>query len=140
MSEISSKSMMDVVDNVINNYKVSIETLSKGSGIEENDINDFVNKGMFLDVELKNRGKFYNLISLLDGINCIDEDTRIILIAERLIEDYGISVEKLSLYSKVNIHKINNFINNKIPFEFEEMYKFSVVVLFLHFIFNSDKG
>lgn len=140
MSEISSKSMMDVVDNVINNYKVSIETLSKGSGIEENDINDFVNKGMFLDVELKNRGKFYNLISLLDGINCIDEDTRIILIAEHLIEDYGISVETLSLYSKVNIHKINNFINNKIPFEFEEMYKFSVVVLFLHFIFNSDKG
>lgn len=140
MSEVSSKSMMDVVDNVINNYKVSIETLSKGSGIEENDINDFVNKGMFLDVELKNRGKFYNLISLLDGINCIDEDTRIILIAERLIEDYGISVETLSLYSKVNIDKINNFINNKIPFEFEEMYKFSVVVLFLHFIFNSDKG
>lgn len=76
---------------------------------------------------------------MLDGIDSIDENTRIILIAESLLLDYGISIETLALYSKVNINKINNFINNKIPFGFEDMYKFSVVVLFLHFIFNSNR-
>lgn len=129
----------DLLKVIINDLKISLESLNLISGISETSINSYVNKSSVSNIEElfdhQKRAELDSLVSLLSqGMFTCGNDERIQVVLDVLLSDYKFSVETISLYTNVSKEDIQNFISDCMSVPIETKYKLAVPVLFLHFI------
>lgn len=134
-----ARSLTKVLSELISDYEITYDSLSKITNIPKEEIQFFHDNGFFKDISDENKYNFFRVLSCLDGMTFISEDDRISSIMDLLMLNYNISTKTISMYSRIDIEKIKQFIENKVGLSDKEMYRLSVTILFLHFVFNSKK-
>lgn len=134
-----ARSLTKVLSELISDYEITYDSLSKITNVPKEEIQFFHDNGFFKDISDENKYNFFRVLSCLDGMTFISEDDRISSIMDLLMLNYNISTKTISMYSRIDIEKIKQFIENKVGLSDKEMYRLSVTILFLHFVFNSKK-
>ncbi|MBU3201654.1 hypothetical protein LL037_12185 [Clostridium estertheticum] len=123
------------IQNLINNYKIELKSLSKITGL------DYVWLKDFMDGEnnsnIPEPAHLSNMIYMLsDGILMINEDDRIKGVIDVLISEFEIKYETLAIYAKLELEDVQNFMDDTNSISIEKKYKLAVAVLFLHYLFK----
>lgn len=124
---------------VLEVYKITPNTLSKISGIEEDVILGYLN-GRNDFAELGNSHSKLNFDSLLfmlaKGIQMIDESERVKGVIDILNQHWGISYETIALYAKLDTNDVQQFMKDPKSISIDKKYSLSVTSLFLHYLFK----
>jgi len=128
---------------IINEYKISLETLSKVTQINIDLLSDYINeKKEITDLLIENR-ELFNLIAMLsDGMpaSAFSEDKRVKSVIELLVILFGLEYETISLYAGLNKCDIENFMQDTTSIDCEKRYKLAVTSLMLHYVFKSPSN
>ncbi|MBE0069959.1 MULTISPECIES: HTH domain-containing protein [Thermoanaerobacterium] len=123
---------------VIDKYKITLNTLSKVTGIDINWLSDYINGKREIDDLSDNlKGFFFtDLIFLLsDGME-IDKDERIKGVIDVLVQIFDLKYETISLYAGLEKQDIENFMNDTNSINYEKKYKLAAACMMLHYIFK----
>lgn len=120
---------------LFNKYKLSPNSLSKISGIEEEIILNYANGIDDLSSSLDIRMDLDEIVGLLTlGMEDINENERVQAILQHLIEEFGISLETVGIYAKLELAEINNFLRDYTSIPIDKRYRLGIITLFLHYI------
>jgi len=117
-------------ETVTKKYQISIQSLSKITGIDEEVIVEQEYNHEL--TELK-----HLLVMLTTGMEQVDENDRVKAIIEVLYHVYHITGETIALYSKVELEDVVLFLKgdyHSIPFE--KRYRIAVTTIFMHYLFK----
>lgn len=117
-------------ETVTKKYQISIQSLSKITGIDEEVI-----VRQEYDHELTDLKHL--LVILSTGMEQVNENDRVKAIIEVLHRVYHITSETIALYSKVELDDVVLFLKgdyHSIPFE--KRYRIAVTAMFLHYLFK----
>lgn len=123
----------------INEYKITLNTLNKVTGIDINWLSDYINsKNEIHDLPMeKNATLFEVTILLTEGIKMVSEDERIKGVIDVLVEIFGLNYETISLYAGLEKQDIENFMKDTTLIGYEKKYKLATASMILHYIFKN---
>ena len=125
---------------ILNEYKISLKTLSKVTQINIDSLSDYINeKKEITDLLAENR-ELLSLIGMLsDGMpaSAFSEDKRVKSVIELLVMLFGLEYETIALYAGLNKHDVENFMQDTTSIDYEKRYKLAVTSLMLHYLFKS---
>jgi len=128
---------------IINEYKISLETLNKVTQINIGMLSDYMNeKKEITDLLIENR-ELLNLIGMLtDGMpaSAVSEDERVKSVIEFLVILFGLEYETIALYAGLNKHDVENFMQDTTSIDYEKRYKLAVTSLMLHYLFKNPSN
>ncbi|MBU3102053.1 hypothetical protein KPL44_22685 [Clostridium sp. DSM 17811] len=123
------------IQNLINNYKIELKSLSKITGIDYVWLKDFMDGKN--NSNIQEPAYLSNMLYMLsDGILMINEDNRIKGVIDVLISEFEIKYETLAIYAKLELEDVQNFMDDTNSISIEKKYKLAVAVLFLHCLFK----
>lgn len=128
---------------IVNEYKISLKTLSKVTQINIDSLSDYINeKKEITDLLAENR-ELLSLIGMLsDGmpVSAFSEDKRVKSVIELLVMLFGLEYETIALYAGLNKHDVENFMQDTTSIDYEKRYKLAVTSLMLHYLFKSPSN
>ena len=129
------------IKSLLEDYKFTLKSLSKISGLDYLWLTNFVDgKTTLNDLTISDRLSLSNMIFMLsDGISMIDEDVRVNHIIESLVSSFGINLETLAIYARIEEEDVKNFMKDTNSISYEKRYKLSTASLFLHFLFKQPE-
>ena len=147
------------IQNLINNYKIELKSLSKITGIDyawlkdymdgKNNLNDFYanlmnfienNRDNVNNSNIPNPIFLSSIVSMLsDGILTINEDDRVKGVIDVLIAEFEINYETLAIYAGLVVEDVQSFMNDTNSVSCEKKYKLAVASLFLHYLFKQPE-
>ncbi len=124
--------LRDILNNLIKKDKLSIETFSIATGVEEKTLSNFLN-GSPLKFPVGKRNKTMERINLVvgmltEGIELVQDDDRIKAIIEELNNTYKIDNKALSQYVGISEEQLQNFINEPTNASYEIRYHIAAKV------------
>lgn len=119
---------------ILNNYKVTLQTLNKITGISQDTILNFANgKDDLSTLSTSQRLDFIDLIGLLSfGMLEVDQSERVRAIIQVLNNKFELSIETIALYAKIDSKDLHNFLNDNNSISIDKKYKLAVTALFLY--------
>ncbi|WP_243299980.1 HTH domain-containing protein [Bacillus litorisediminis] len=138
VTNVTSIDLRETLNDIINNFKISPESLSKITGVEKDLILDFAN-GKNDDLWYNNpasaRIDIFNLIMLLSRQSqSIEDNERVMAVIQTLNHLFGISFETIALYANLNTEDVERFIHEPGSISIDKRFKLAVSSLFLHYI------
>lgn len=118
-------------DTVTEKYRVSVQSLSKITGINE----EVIVKQEY-GPELTSLQQM--IVMLSTGMEMVDENERVKGIIEVLNYVFNITNETIALYSKVDVSDVELFLNDYNLVSFEKRYRIATTTLFLHYLFKPN--
>ena len=132
MKDQESGNFINFLKKLINYYKFSPNTLSKISGISEENILNCVDD---ISVSHDTRWDLDLFVMLLtESMEAHNEDERVQLLILNMMQEFDISIETIGIYAKTSPEEIINFLEDATSLSIEKRYRLGVTVLFLHFI------
>ncbi|EHQ90810.1 HTH domain-containing protein [Desulfosporosinus youngiae] len=124
----------------IKEYKITLYTLNKVTGIDINWLSDYIDKKKELaDLPIEKYGLlFETTIFLSKGIKMISEDERIKSVINVLVQTFGLKYETISHYAGLKIHDIENFMKDTTMIDYEKKYKLATASMILHYLFKPN--
>ncbi len=122
----------------INKYEITLETLNKITQIDIDWLSDYINENKKIsDLSIDKYELFCNIIAMLsDGMTIINEDERVKGIIDVLVQAFGLKYETISLYSGLEKHDIECFMQDSTTIDYEKKYKLATAVMMLHYLFK----
>lgn len=118
--------LRDILNNLIQKDKLSIETFSIATGIEEKSLSNFLN-GNPLKFPIGKRIQIMERINLVvgmlsEGMELVQDDDRIKAIIEELNNTYKMNNKAISQYVGISEEQLQNFINEPKNTSYETRY------------------
>lgn len=128
------------LQHVLDNYKITLKTLSKVTGIDYDWLVDYVNcKSNYNDLPLIERSSLFRIIIMMsDGIPMTSHDERVKAVIDVLVDMFQIKLETLAIYAGLEIEDVESFMNDINSISYEKRYKLSTVALMLHYLFKKS--
>jgi hypothetical protein len=135
---LGSGSPNDLLRIVIERYKITTQSLSKISGIEEEVISDLVKgRGDLSNLPDNIVMNFHTLVMMLAiGTSQVEADKRLMAIIEGLNLQFDISLESIALYAKLDKNDVQHFMEEPNSISYEKRFNLAVTSLFLQFLFK----
>ncbi|HVJ50673.1 HTH domain-containing protein [Desulfitobacterium sp.] len=126
----------------IKEYKITLNTLNKVTGIDINWLSDYINgKKKRDDLPIEKSGFLWELtVFLSEGIKMISEDERIKGVIDILVQIFGLEYETISLYSGLEKQDIENFMKDTNSIDYEKKYKLATASMMLHYLFKNPNN
>lgn len=124
--------------NAIKEYKITLDTLNKVTGIEVNWLSDYINKKKEIDdlTAEKNLCLLQITVFLNEGMKIVSNDERIKGVIEVLVQIFGLKYETLSLYAGLEKQDIESFMKDATLIDYEKKYKLATTSMMLHYLFK----
>lgn len=137
-NENGNKEFSELLKKIIENYRISPESLSKITGVDTEFIKGLAEgKGDLFDISEVTKITFTNLMVMLSlGVSSVNEDDRVKSIIDTLNEMYGISYDTIAIYAQMDKEDILQFLQDSSHVSSEKKYKVAVTSLFLYYIFK----
>lgn len=122
----------------IKEYKITLSTINKITGIDINWLSDYINgKKERDDLSIGKSGLLWEItIFLSEGIKMVSEDERIKGVIDVLVQIFGLEYKTISLYSGLEEQDIENFMKNTNSIDYEKKYKLATASMMLHYLFK----
>lgn len=123
----------------IKEYKITLNTLNKVTGIDTNWLSDYINnKKEIHTLPIEKYGPLFEVtIFLSEGIKMVSEDERIKGVIDVLVEISGLKYETISLYAGLEKQDIENFMKDTTLIGYEKKYKLATASMILHYLFKN---
>lgn len=123
----------------IKEYKITLDTLNKVTGIDINWLSDYANeKKELYDLPIEKYGVLFEITAFLsEGIKMITEDERIRGVIDVLVQIFGLKHETISLYAGLEKQDIENFMKDTTLIDYEKKYKLATASMMLHYLFKN---
>lgn len=127
---------------ILNDYKITLKTLSKVTQIDYLWLTDYVNgKKNRNDLSMMDMLSLSRLIIMLsDGMELVDEDERISGVIDVLSGEFEIKIETLAIYAGLEIEDLKSFMKDTNSISYQKRYKLATTTLFLHYLFKKPSG
>lgn len=123
----------------IKEYKITLDTLNRVTGIDINWLSDYINrKKEIYDLPIEKYGDLFEVtIFLSEGIKMVSEDERIKGVIDVLVQIFGLKYETISLYAGLEKQDIENFMRDTTLINHEKKYKLATASMILHYLFKN---
>lgn len=124
------------IKTLVDEKKISLESLEKITRISGHDINNFMN-GKEIDISLDKSTYLAELYDLLtDGMSMIKDDERLKSIIEVLVVHHKLNIESIALCTNLPRNNIEQFLEDPMGISAEDKYQMAIRILFLYYIFK----
>ncbi|NLI92221.1 MAG: hypothetical protein GX434_08470 [Peptococcaceae bacterium] len=126
----------------INDYKITLDTISKVTRINIDWLSDYINrKKEKHDLSIQELGYLWEIsVFLSEGMKIVSEDERIKGVIDILVQLFGLGYETISLYSGLEEQDIENFMKNTDSIDYEKKYKLAIATMMLHYLFKNSNN
>ncbi len=126
------------VQTVLKEYKLTLKTLSKVTGIDYVWLTNYVNsKSSYGELSLIDMSTLSTVLILLtDGMKMINDDERVKSVIDILVNEFEIKLETLAIYAGLKIDDVDNFMKDTNSISYEKKYKLATKTLSLNYIFK----
>lgn len=134
---ISNKNeIREEIKQLIEKYKMTLESLSKISGLDCDLLTKFMNGEInFHEIPILDGLFLSDTVTLLsDSLPNVSEDRRIQTVIESLIAMFEINYETIAIYAGIQLEELQSFMKDPNSISYEKKYKLATTSLFLHYL------
>ena len=126
----------------IKEYKITLNTLNKITGIDINWLSEYINGIKERDdLPIEKYGLLWEItIFLSEGLKMVSDDERIKGVIDVLVQIFGLTFETISLYAGLEKHDIENFMEDTTSIDYEKKYKLATGSMMLHYLFKNPNN
>lgn len=126
----------ELLDILLNKYKITPQSLSKITRIDNEVIINFANgKTDLSTLSIFDRMDFIDLMGLLSlGMQAANENERVRAVIQVLNDEFEFTTETIALYANLTREDVQSFLNDANSISIDKRYKLAVAVFFLQHI------